>query len=203
MAKSINQLDTNLNSTPICTGKPTNKNSRSLLLLIIVFILPILLAKLALNNQWFNLAATNQGQLLNKPLSLADLAINNDDFAKQWLIIYRLPTTCTKLCLQSIETVHNSYVLLGKYMPRVTPVLLNENIFSTQQRKQLAKSQWQVLTLSPKIQETLPAAQVLIADPLGNIILRYEPPKNAKQQANFSQAIIADMKKLLKYSKVG
>jgi hypothetical protein len=180
-----------------------NKNRRSLLLLLAVFILPILLAKLALDNQWLNTGVTNQGKLLSQSLTLSDLGINEQELAKQWLIIYRLPNTCPDICLHSIETVHNSYVALGKDMPRVTPVMLKNNIFTAQQSNQLNKSQWKVLNLTPQMTDLLQEAQVLIADPLGNIILRHQLPVNEQHQAAFSKAIIADMKKLLKYSKVG
>ena len=195
MAKSISPSDANNSSN--------KSNRRSLLLLITVFILPILLAKLALENQWLDLGVTNQGELLTQQLTLTDLGMNEQEFAQQWLIIYRLPSQCTDMCLHSIETVHNSYVALGKDMPRVTPVLLKENIFSAQQNKQLTKSQWQILALTPQMKNLLQGPQVLIADPLGNIILSHQLPEQEQQQTSLGKAIIADMKKLLKYSKVG
>ena len=211
MARSINTDDSNNSSTLTSTNKSDQtsnhtsqkRNRRSLLLLITVFILPILLAKLALDNQWLNLGVTNQGKLLAQPLTLKELGIDESELAKQWLIIYRLPNTCPDICLHSIETVHNSYVVLGKDMPRVSAVLLNKNIFSAQQEKQLAKSQWKILALTPQMSNLLLEPQVLIADPLGNIILRHQLPEKMEQQAAFGKAIVADMKKLLKYSKVG
>lgn len=211
MARSINTDDSNNSSTLTSTNKSDQtsnhtsqkRNRRSLLLLITVFILPILLAKLALDNQWLNLGVTNQGKLLAQPLTLKELGIDESELAKQWLIIYRLPNTCPDICLHSIETVHNSYVVLGKDMPRVSAVLLKKNIFSAQQRKQLAKSQWKILALTPQMSNLLQEPQVLIADPLGNIILRHQLPEKMEQQTAFGKAIVADMKKLLKYSKVG
>ena len=214
MAKSISPIDENDSSdssTLISANKPGHtsnhalqkKSRRSLLLLVTVFILPILLAKLALDNQWLNLGVTNQGQLLTQPLTLKDLGIDAPELAKQWLIIYGLPKVCPDICLHTIETVHNSYVVLGKDMPRVSAVLLKGNIFSAPQSKQLAKSQWKILALTPQMKNLLQEPQVLIADPLGNIILRHQLPEKMAQQAAFGKAIVADMKKLLKYSKVG
>ena len=215
MAKSTSPSEANNNSSlPLASNsagkaehgsEPTSnkRNRRSLLLLLTIFVLPILLAKLALENQWLDLGVTNQGQLLTQPLTLTNLGINEPELAQQWLIIYRLPSKCPEVCLHSIETVHNSYVSLGKDMPRVTPVLLKGNIFSAQQSKQLAKSQWKILALTPKMQNLLLEPQVLIADPLGNIILRHQLPEKEQQQTSLGKAIIADMKKLLKYSKVG
>jgi|TARA_B110000116_G_C16792525_1_gene564620 hypothetical protein len=215
MATSINPKDSTDDNTVALISNSTgnsdhtsnqtskHRNRRSLLLLLLVFILPILVAKLALENQWLDLGVTNQGKLLDQPLTLSQLGINESEFDKQWLIIYRLPNVCPEICLHSIEAVHNSYVALGKDMPRVSPVLLNKNIFSVQQSKQLAKSQWQILTLTSQMNNLLLEPQVLIADPLGNIILRHQLPEKIEQQAAFGKAIIADMKKLLKYSKVG
>lgn len=203
MAKSISVSDTNKNSSLPTTSKATHKNRRSLLLLLTVFVLPILLAKLALDNQWLSLGVTNQGELITQPITLDDLGIDEVKFSKQWLIIYRLPDACPATCLHSIEAVHNSYVALGKDMPRVTPVLVKRNIFSAEQQKQLAKSQWQILALTPKMSNQINTAKVLIADPLGNIILSHSLPEQEQQLASFGKAIVADMKKLLKYSKVG
>jgi len=211
MAKSMNPDDSIESKTISSSNKsdhastpiPNQRNRRSLLLLLAVFILPILLAKLALDNQWLNLGVTNQGKLLAQPLTLKELGINESELAKQWLIIYRLPSVCPDVCLHSIETVHNSYVALGKDMPRVSAVLLKENIFSAQQSKQLAKSQWKIIALTPQMKNLLHEPQVLIADPLGNVILKHQLPEQEQLQAAFGKAIVADMKKLLKYSKVG
>jgi len=203
MVEMNDALNTSEANTMQAKNTSKNKNRKSLLLLLTVFILPILLAKLALDNQWLNTGVTNQGELLTQPLTLSDLGINEQALAKQWLIIYRLPSVCPDRCLHSIEAVHNSYVALGKDMPRVTPVLLKSNIFSAQQSKQLDKSQWKILSLTPQMKNLLLEPQVLITDPLGNIILRHQLPAKEQQNAAFGKAIIADMKKLLKYSKVG
>jgi len=203
MVEMNNALNTSERNTMSNKNIPATKNRRSLILLLTVFVLPILLAKLALDNQWLDLGVTNQGKLLSQPLTLTDLGISEQNLAKQWLIIYRLPKTCPDMCLHSIETVHNSYVVLGKDMPRVTPVMLTNTIFSAQQSQQLGKSQWKILSLTPQMNNLLQEAQVLIADPLGNIILRHPLPTKEQQQAAFGKAIVADMKKLLKYSKVG
>ena len=106
MAKSINPDDSidskTINSSNksdyASTPMPSQRNRRSLLLLMAVFILPILLAKLALDNQWLNLGVTNQGKLLTQPLTLKDLGISESELAKQWLITVSythltLPTT--------------------------------------------------------------------------------------------------------------
>ncbi len=198
-----------INSTPDnsqLTINNTNqhKNRKSLLLVLFAFALPIILAKMALEQNWLDLAVTNQGTLLKNELTLTELGLSNSDFSQQWLILYALPKECLDPCLKALETVHNSYVVLGKDMPRVTPVLLTRGQFSPEQNKQLAKSQWQIQAMPEQSRNIIKQSQVFIVDPLGNVILSHLPPaSDEKVQAEFSKAIIADMKKLLKYSKVG
>lgn len=184
-----------------CISKHANR--RSLVLLIAAFIVPVVLAKLALTNQWLNRGVTNQGQLLSQAFTLTDLGLNNKAFAKQWLIIYLPPHECLQTCEQNIETVHNSYVALGKDMPRITAVLLNGNNFTTEQSNRLIKSQWFIQGASPQVKSLPETNLVFIADPLGNIILKHKAPQQLTLQSSFGKGIIADMKKLLKYSKVG
>ena len=45
--------------------------------------------------------------------------------------------------------------------------------------------------------------QIFIVDPLGNVFLTHQLPENTEQLPQFGKQILADMKKLLKYSKVG
>jgi hypothetical protein len=181
-----------------------NKSRKSLLLVLLTFALPIILAKMALEQEWLDLGVTNQGELLNNELTLEQLGLGELDFDKQWLILYSMPTDCQDQCLKTLETVHNSYVALGKDMPRVTPVALKQSDFTQQKRQQLAKSQWQIVSMPTQVKNIVEKPQVFIVDPLGNIILSHQPPlAEHQQQAKFGKSILADMKKLLKYSKVG
>jgi hypothetical protein len=190
-----------------------NKNKQSLILLFVVFALPIILAKFALDQNWLNTGVTNQGVLLTEQLTVKDLEIDQTKFSEQWLIIYLLPEHCLKNCQKTLETVHNSYVVLGKDMPRITPLLLKNHQLSPEENKRILASQWQVTQISEQAKAKLSDSQILIADPLGNIILSYDSMVTSQQleqnnpqsnqQTLLGKAIIADMKKLLKYSKVG
>ena len=106
--------------------KITVKNRKSLMLVLFAFALPIILAKLALEQNWLDLGVTNQGTLLHNNLTLTQLGLTDNDFSQQWLILYALPKQCHSSCLKALETVHNAYVILGKDMPRVTPVALKQ-----------------------------------------------------------------------------
>ncbi len=221
----MTDMQSNLAEQDTISPLTINKNKQSLLLLVAVFALPIILAKFALDQNWLNSGVTNQGELLTEPLTLNDLDIEKTAFSKQWLIVYSLPTTCDYNCQKTLETVHNSYVALGKDMPRITPLLLQNNELSSEQSQRLLTSQWQITQVSEQTKNKLIETQIFIADPLGNIILSYQPindqltartsmnlennkpqqreKKPSIQQTMLSKAIITDMKKLLKYSKVG
>lgn len=184
-------------------NKVKQKNRRSFLLMIAVFVLPIILAKLALDGQWLDTGVTNKGTLLTKELTLEQLGINSSEFAQQWLIIYSLPQRCELDCQKTLETVHNTYVALGKEMPRVTPLALYQSELSTEQLEHLAKSQWQLLAAPSQTAQFIDKPQVLIVDPLGNVFMSHHIPDKVEQLPQFGKQILADMKKLLKYSKVG
>lgn len=180
-----------------------NKNRRSLLLLLAVFALPIILAKFALEGEWLAMGVTNKGTLLTNELTLTQLGLETEKFNQQWLILYSLPENCEHDCQKSLEAVHNTYVALGKEMPRVTPVALYQSELSAEQLQQLSKSQWQLLSMPTQAKQYIYQPQVLIVDPLGNVFLSHKVPNNVEQLSQFGKQILADMKKLLKYSKVG
>lgn len=188
------------NSTEI---KIKKNNRRSFLLMIAVFTLPILLAKLALDGDWLATGVTNKGTLLTNELTLEKLGVDNLNIDKQWIVLYNLPMICDEFCQHSLETVHNTYVALGKDMPRVTPVAMFQRELSTAQLEQISKSQWQLINLPEKAKSIINESQVLIVDPLGNVIMSHRAPNDPKELSNFGKQILSDMKKLLKYSKVG
>ena len=83
------------------------------------------------------------------------------------------------------------------------PVALSQEELSVDQLQKLSKSQWQSMVMPNKGKTLINNAQILIADPLGNIFLSHQIPDNTEQLPQLGKKILADMKKLLKYSKVG
>lgn len=190
------------------TELPENKNHpkksrRSLFLMLAAFVLPIILAKFALEQQWLDTGVTNKGTLLASELTLEQLGLNKTDFAQHWLIMYSLPKYCAVNCQKTLEAVHNTYIALGKEMPRVFPVALYQNELSDEQHQKISKSKWQLLAMPEQAKQHIAKSQVFIVDPLGNVFLSHQLPENIEQLPQFGKQILADMKKLLKYSKVG
>ncbi|MDG1750879.1 MAG: hypothetical protein P8I03_04360 [Thalassotalea sp.] len=180
-----------------------NKSRRTLLITLGVFILPVVLAKLALEQQWFDYGVTNFGQLSEQELTLTDLGIEHESFNEQWLLLYRLPKTCETLCQKTLLSVNNTYTLLGKELPRVTPVALMEQPLAENQQSNLRHHKWQQLALPIQANKHISANQLLIIDPLGNVVMSYQAPTEEQDLITFDKSILADMKKLLKYSRIG
>ncbi|MDN3652286.1 hypothetical protein QWY77_05870 [Thalassotalea ponticola] len=180
------------------------KNRRSLILLLLVFVVPILLAKLALDYQWFNYGVTNQGRLLEQKLKLTNLGLSEAQ-GKQWLIIYALPDNCDEQCELTLSTIENTYFALGRETPRVTPVAVSLSPFNAEQLTKVNNNHWQFvseLTATSKPNQ-LSSEQIYIADPLGNVVLTYPQPTGDDAVLSLGKAMLSDLKKLLKYSRIG
>jgi hypothetical protein len=179
------------------------KSRRSMIMVLGAFILPIVLAKLALTQNWFDYGVTNKGTLVENELTLEKLGLEQSSLQKSWLVIYSLPQHCDMHCEQTLLSVNNSYIALGREMPRVKRVALSPNPLSEQQTEKLTENSWTIISTPSLVNNLLPQPQVLVVDPLGNVVLSHKPPKNDDAQAMFGKEILADMKKLLKYSRVG
>ncbi len=189
-------------STSENTQQPSN-SKRNLLLLLAVFILPIILAKLALEQQWFNYGVTNKGQLIAGKINLTQMGLNSTDFNHKWLMIYLLPKQCHNNCQQVLHHVNNTYIALGKEMSRVALLALTQTDFGSKERQQIDEKRWLIKAMPSASKLLFTTSQVLIVDPLGNVVVAHQPPKKQEYLLNFGKAILADFKKLLKYSKVG
>ena len=180
-----------------------NKSRRVLLLTLAVFVLPVVLAKLALELEWFDYGVTNQGELSTQHLTLADLGLPSTDFDEQWLLLYRVPETCAEACLNSLSAINSAFVLLGKEVPRVTPVTLAEQPLSELQQQAMRHGKWQSHYLPQQNDNHIKPSQLLVIDPLGNVVMSYQAPQEKSAIAQFAKSILSDMKKLLKFSRIG
>jgi hypothetical protein len=179
------------------------KSRRSMIMVLGAFILPIVLAKLALTQNWLEYGVTNKGTLVENELTLEKLGLVQPALQKSWLVIYSLPENCDAHCEQTLLSVNNSYIALGREMPRVKRIALSPNPLSDKQTQRLSENSWTIISTPHLVKNILPQPQVLVVDPLGNVILSHKPPKSDEDQTMFGKEILADMKKLLKYSRVG
>lgn len=185
-------------------NSPDVKKSRtSFFLLLAVFIIPVVMAKLALDNDWFNEAATNSGTLVEQELTLAELGITDEVLLRKWLIISQVPESCLAICKQSLYGVNQTFISLGKEMKRVVPVGLHSAPIDLEAIGNLKTDVWRFNQISQSVKNKLDPSKVYVADPLGNIILVYEQPKSDEEVIAFGKAMLSDLRKLLKYSRIG
>lgn len=179
------------------------KNRRTMLLVLLAFIIPVLLAKLALDEHWFTYGVTNKGKLLTNKVTLAQMGLDINTYKHKWLMLYLLPKDCNSTCQHNLLGINNTYIALGQGRSRVKPVALTYQALTDKQRLQLTSKQWLIQSIPVKTQQLFSMSQVLIVDPLGNVVLSHIPPKKSELLPSFGKAILADFKKLLKYSRVG
>lgn len=180
-----------------------NKGRRSFIFVCIAFIAPIILAKFALEHQWIDYGVTNKGQLLEQPVNLNELQLTHIQPDSHWLMVFNMPTTCEQACIETFNGLTNTYIALGKEVARTKAVALANAPFSADVEDKINRSRWQIYTDVNQNFPLLAEEKVLIVDPLGNVVLSHELPADVEQLPAFGKAILADFKKLLKYSKIG
>lgn len=179
------------------------KSRKSFFLLLAVFIIPIVMAKLALDNDWFNEGVTNSGALVEQELTLTGLNLTNEALQNKWLIISQVSENCLDVCKQSLYGINQTFISLGKEMKRVVPVGLYSNTIDPESLGNLKTDVWAFNQVTKAAKSQLDPAKVYVADPLGNIILEYPQPTTDSEVLAFGKAMLSDLRKLLKYSRIG
>lgn len=183
--------------------KKNNKNS--LLVMIGIFILPVVLAYAALQFDWFNKASTNRGELLQPVIQAQDF-LNGSD--ANWHLMYVIPATCDIACENAIYSVTQIYQATGKESDRVSKLFV---VTSESSKKAVAelKSQHGAYVLQKSQENVNQVFQnvgidaIFITDTLHNVVMRYPVTPVQEDAIMDSRNILADLKKLLKLSRIG
>lgn len=116
-----------------------------LLILLVIFLLPGVLALWFYHHpQVFKGQTTNQGELLAKPVFVAELAKSG-----QWGIVLWYPSACKKACKQAWEMLHTMRLALGRRYYQTALYRLSDDLS----------------------QQQVPA--IFLSDKRGYLILRY------------------------------
>ncbi|WAJ69946.1 hypothetical protein [Catenovulum adriaticum] len=172
----------------------------NLSIIFFVFFIPVIAAYIALKGEWFNLSATNQGELITPAMQM-DITQLNAGASGKWLMIVPSELDCQKLCQESTYLVKQADIALGRETQRVLPsryIATNQQLILLDQADPNHKFAG-IINPPAKLSKNY----VYIADPLGQIILRY--PISLKREENLIAAkhLLADLRKLLKLSRVG
>ena len=153
-----------------------NNNKRLLLILLAVFVLPVLLAKFALEFEWFNKGATNKGQLLEPALDFTSLNVTDSN---KWRIVYVLPNHCDVQCENALFSLNQIHTALGKEMDRVDAVVVWTQNSDGQKVANLGEQKLIKLLMVDdqnvnNVFKDVSTDGIFITDTLDNVILRSE-----------------------------
>ncbi|GAA0855003.1 hypothetical protein [Aliiglaciecola litoralis] len=179
--------------------------SKTPMLMVVVFVLPVVLAYFALQFDWFNKASTNRGELLSPTLDLTPVS---SDLEAKWRLLYVMPQNCSASCENALYSINQIWVALGKESDRVEPlVLLTEDSERPENTEMNNHPHIQVLTTSRqnvnKVFKDGATDGIFIVDTLGNIILKYSLKQQQEEAIQQSRDILADLRKVLKLSRIG
>ncbi|EKM21485.1 MULTISPECIES: hypothetical protein [Vibrio] len=164
--------------------------------LICLFALPAIIAKVVLSQGWYETGVTNRGELVEPYITLEQLGQPSPLDEKGWQLAYVLPPECKEQCQQQIHLMQQSHIALGKYQERVVPV-----IWTSEETNNVAQS-IVVMQMNDSLSSRVKAGQMLIVDPLGQLVMSYTPEAN-EDLVRLSKDVLADLRKLLKLSRVG
>ena len=198
-----------MQSSPSAPRPFMNKARRNLLLLLAAFVLPIGMAKLVLEQGWYQGGSTNRGVLVAQP------APDWVSTPSSWQLMYVLPEACDEVCQAALFTLRQVPQALGRKQDRVQSSVITHD---KAQKAEVSGDLNEVITTITISQEQYQSAALpegltalYIVDPLGNLVMAYPLqflealPEKEQQQAilKLGKDTFLDLKRLLKLSKVG
>ncbi|ABE56797.1 conserved hypothetical protein [Shewanella denitrificans OS217] len=192
--------------TPIATATTvtktvTKKRPKALFVLILVFVLPVALAKLVLSLNLYQGGATNQGELLTGDISYQSLTQANPK-PHSWQILYLLPSHCGSQCQDRLYILQQSHIALGQVKNRVAPIIIVQSNSDVSALDKLELN-YSTMTANTQLASLLVEQQMIIVDPLGNLVMRYDGISGRDANISQGKAMLADLRKMLKLSRVG
>ncbi|NLS13802.1 hypothetical protein HGP28_12965 [Vibrio sp. SM6] len=176
------------------------KGRIALIALVLVFVIPVLIAKLVLNQHWYQSGASNNGQLFTDYITLENLGQSNPYQQEQWQLVYVLPKSCGAMCQTQLHLLGQSHIALGRHQERVAPVVWQGTEPSIGGGE--STGAYKALRMSEALAAKVMPGDLVIVDPLGQLVMRYETSTTTDPMLQ-SKAVLADLRKLLKLSRVG
>ncbi|WP_334059761.1 hypothetical protein [Alteromonas sp. S005] len=174
-------------------------SKKTLIIMVAVFVLPVVMAKLALDNDWFTKGATNKGQLLAPTIDMSALL---KDAKPKWRLLYVMPNECDAVCENALFSINQVWLALGKESDRAQAVVVTTA--SSDQGAVAALADYPFVETLPVTTATeLASSSVYIVDTQNNAMLFYEIKDDRKDAVMESRNMLADMRKLLKLSRIG
>ena len=193
-------------------------NRITIVLVVLLFVSPLFLSWYVFNHTDFLEArgTSNNGDLIVPVRPIGDLALidpynneRNDSIYGKWNLVY-VTDYCEKQCEENIYIIRQTHLSMDKHSLRVQKVLLLteqpidqiKSLLTNYRGQQIINNEninvhdvVEIFRLN-KADNPLEANRLYIVDPLGNLMMSYEPGINPRN-------IYKDLKKLLRGSRIG
>ncbi len=184
-----------------------------LLLLFGLFAAPFVLAY-ATFHLWKPTSFVNKGTLLNPVQVLAEMPLRSNggpeakwsaqsSLSGKWVLLQVGDMPCDAACEGRLVGLRQIHVALGKHQSRVQRAFaIREGALDPAFAGKVPDMLWLTsAALQTELRKAVPtgselAGRILIIDPLGNLILRYDTGAELKD-------VVKDMERLLKASRIG
>ena len=172
-----------------------------MILVALLFVLPLLLAVSLFVADWRPGGSVNRGQLIIPPMDAAGVELEAltgggmHRFADRWTLLHTVEGTCDTSCLRRLYDTRQVRLAVGRDIDRVQRYLLVTDAHALADVDQAQHPDLVVLR-APSEDVLSAEVGVRIVDPLGNIMMRYDPAQPADD-------MLKDLKRLLKLSTVG
>ena len=174
---------------------------KELWVLLSMFVLPIALgtAFYFLNPNYFSEDTVNYGELV-KPIittNESEIALEGENTLQGlWTFVY-IAESCDTACSDSIKDIKKIRILMNDKMLRLQRVaIIKDKTSPIQTDEGLIVGSILGGSLRQKL-SNYPQTAIFLIDPIGNIMLHYEP------EGLEIKSVIADLKRLFKYSRIG
>jgi hypothetical protein len=194
-------------------------NRRTIILMLVLSILPVVLAGLYyMNPQWIS-GYKNYGTLISPPIQLPTNALSAyGEFSKQhftelddrWLLIHIIPehsVDCDKACMLAIHNSRQLWLMMNQNLMRLRRVVVFSNTASAAKLEPTLAIEDDYLLyavgnpllfnqLSNIASTPMTVGTLLLRDPIGNVMLWYGPDFDAYK-------VKKDLSRLFRTSRIG
>lgn len=209
-----------ISNTPTSSANQSGpaRSRAQIWILIAVFFAPLIIAFVLYYglDGWRPSGSTNQGDLIQPPAPVPEVALTTPQGAKHppdllrdiWTIVYVGSGDCDSRCREALTLMRQTRLALNDDMTRVQRLFLvtqdccDETYLATEHAGLLVATLDENATSVESVfaaatPEPLPeAGRIYIVDPLGNLMMSY--PRDAEPKG-----LLTDLKKLLKFSHIG
>lgn len=160
-------------------------------LILLSFITPIILAKLALSFSLFTPGVTNKGQWLTQEIKV----LPDDMLTHQWYLVYVQPMACKANCELIFYGLEQLYKGLGAKQSQLCVLVMGNK--PSPQLAQFSLLAWR--SIGGPLAEL--QGRILLVNKSGIAILAYPAPESRQEMLTMDKDIRADLQRLMAFDR--